>query len=361
MRTKHTGPAAADPQPYATPTQSPPPQVKSPQPAPELTAADRANVKEFLERTDKPFSITIAPQSRKRKRGAESPSLREETELFHERLSVQYEVKPSQNWESLKRYKKFTVGGESIAVGECIMVKNDMHEDPRVNFAAQWKAKVLEVRALDAEHVYVRIAWMNRPEDLDEGRQPHHGKLELIATNHMDIIDAMTVNGRLDLYAWDETDDEVQMPGIQEHFWRQTLDVAKTRELSKLRLICQCQQPQNPDVSILQCDSPECRKWMHVRCIVNDAVQRAAQESTKKGRATKAKKSNPITLSPTLPAIAIAQKDAYTAELFVERWPDDTPSKETKIVITNGDGEKRTENVHCLLCHNAIEPTVPED
>ncbi len=53
------------------------------------------------------------------------------------------------------------------------------------------EAKVLEVRALDPEHVYIRVAWLNRPEDLAGGRQPHHGKNELIPTNQLDIIDAM--------------------------------------------------------------------------------------------------------------------------------------------------------------------------
>lgn len=67
---------------------------------------------------------------------------------------------------------------------------------------------MLEVRALDTEHVYIRVAWLNRPEDLKAGRKSYHGRYELIPTNQMDIIDAMTVNGPCDVVHWDEQDDE---------------------------------------------------------------------------------------------------------------------------------------------------------
>ena len=103
------------------------------------------------------------------------------------------------------------VGSESIAVGQCILVKHDDSEDQKIDIAAQWKAKVLEVRALDSEHVYIRVAWLNRPEDLSTGRKPYHGKNELIPTNQMDIIDAMAVNGSSDVVQWDEKDDDTPL------------------------------------------------------------------------------------------------------------------------------------------------------
>jgi hypothetical protein len=57
-----------------------------------------------------------------------------------------------------------------------------------------WVAKILEIRAADEQHVYARIFWMYSPEELPpntrhgaeaiEGRQPYHGRDELIASNH---------------------------------------------------------------------------------------------------------------------------------------------------------------------------------
>lgn len=80
------------------------------------------------------------------------------------------------------------------------------------------------MRALDQEHVYVRVAWFNRPEDLPTGRQPYHGKNELIPSNEMDIIDAMAVNGRLEVIHWDEFDDDSAMMPEDQYFWRQTYE-----------------------------------------------------------------------------------------------------------------------------------------
>jgi len=37
----------------------------------------------------------------------------------------------------------------------------------------------------------IQVAWLNRPEDLDTSRKPYHGKNELIASNQLEIIDAM--------------------------------------------------------------------------------------------------------------------------------------------------------------------------
>lgn len=124
------------------------------------------------------------------------------------------------------------VGSESISTGQCILVKHDDSEGDKINVANQWKAKVLEVRALDSEHVYIRVSWLNRPEDLDTGRKSYHGKNELIPTNQMDIIDAMAVNGSLEVMHWDDTEDDSAMMNDEQYFWRQTFDYVNTRTFS---------------------------------------------------------------------------------------------------------------------------------
>ncbi|OTA39270.1 hypothetical protein BTJ68_00761 [Hortaea werneckii EXF-2000] len=213
MRTKQTTDKKKAANGLSTPSATPD-MVRSPTAPQELTEADRARLRAFLNKSDKPFSIETIPATRKRKRGSADPHT--EPNLDDERLTVQYEVKPASNWESLRKYKKFTVGDESIGAGEHVLVKHDDTDDGKVDYAAQWKAKVLEVRALDSEHVYVRVAWLNRPEDLDTGRKSYHGKNELIPTNQLDIIDAMTVNGKLDVYKWEEENDDSTMPDPEE-------------------------------------------------------------------------------------------------------------------------------------------------
>lgn len=81
--------------------------LKSPtaQPA-ELSESDRQRLRQWLDLTDRPFAVQTIPASRKRKRGANQ--LQVQDDIFEDRLSVQYEVKPRDKWESLRRYKKFT-------------------------------------------------------------------------------------------------------------------------------------------------------------------------------------------------------------------------------------------------------------
>ena len=72
-----------------------------------------------------------------------------------------------------------------------------------------WPAKVLEVRASDAQHVYLRVIYLYWPEELPMGRQDYHGKSEVIMSNYMEIMDAMTVAcGVEDLKHWHEGDDD---------------------------------------------------------------------------------------------------------------------------------------------------------
>ena len=81
------------------------------------------------------------------------------------------------------------------------------------------------MRALDPSHVYLRVTWLNRPVDLPDGPKPYHGRNELIATNDMAIIDAMSINGALDVKHWDEYADDDAMIEEDQYFWRQTYDI----------------------------------------------------------------------------------------------------------------------------------------
>lgn len=108
------------------------------------------------------------------------------------------------------------VGDQSIAVGDYVLVKHDNTDDGKVDCAAQWKAKVFEVRALCSQHDYIRTAWLNRPEDLDTGRQSYYGKNELTSTSQLDPIDAMTVNSKLEKHKWDEDNNDATLPGPEE-------------------------------------------------------------------------------------------------------------------------------------------------
>ena len=117
------------------------------------------------------------------------------------------------------------VGDETFAVNEFVSINhsNLAHgellttEDEKLF----WVARVLEVRAMDSQNVYLRVFWMYWPDELPMGRQGYHGKHELIASNHMEIIDAMTVAGKASVSHWLEKDEENVLDAL---YWRQTFN-----------------------------------------------------------------------------------------------------------------------------------------
>jgi hypothetical protein len=85
-----------------------------------------------------------------------------------------------------------------------------------------WVAVINEIRAQNAWNVWVRIEWFYRPDELPGGRQPYHGRREVIKSPIQDIISAHTVAGHADVTQWEETDDNQDADGIDGLFWRQT-------------------------------------------------------------------------------------------------------------------------------------------
>jgi hypothetical protein len=112
-----------------------------------------------------------------------------------------------------------------------VFVKKDcVDETPDV--IQHWVARILEVRAGDAVHVYLRVFWLYRPEDLRNGRQPHHGSCELIVSNHVDIIEACTVQSAADVVHWDQNLDGISKIPADQLYWRQSLNIFKEEQLS---------------------------------------------------------------------------------------------------------------------------------
>lgn len=100
MRTEPTASSVAD-KPPTTPTHK----SQLSQPA-ELSEQEAQKIRKKLDSKDKPFRVVTIPASRKRKR--QGDSYLQQTDLFEERLSCQYEVLPGNVWTRLRKYRKFT-------------------------------------------------------------------------------------------------------------------------------------------------------------------------------------------------------------------------------------------------------------
>ncbi|KAI2626311.1 hypothetical protein GGS21DRAFT_546026 [Xylaria nigripes] len=210
-----------------------------------------------------------------------------------------YQVYPHQKWMDMTRYNSFVLNGVKYYSESFIFVANnstiERQKSPgeaqhvKLKSDDDWVARILEIRASDEHHVYARVYWMYWPDELPagtqdgkklvQGRQPYHGENELIASNHMDIINVVSVTAQATVNQWDETnEDEVQ----QALYWRQAFDVCNM-ELSSVLPRCKCECPENPDKQLINCTNPECKKWLHDDCLIHEALMKTfAQLGTDK-------------------------------------------------------------------------------
>ncbi|KAM0348435.1 hypothetical protein ACHAP4_010950 [Fusarium culmorum] len=208
-------------------------------------------------------------------------------------MDVYYVVEPSEQWLGMTRYRNFQKG-LTYTIGDFVIVANEqsikrqrtenyvkdsnstLHDD-------HWIAQILEIRALDSFHVYARVSWMYWPHEIPpgtlqgetriQGRQPYHGASELITSNHMDIIDVMSITGPTEVKRWIESDDEE----IKDSFCYRQAYNCRNSLLSPVDRICKCQTPANPDRMLIGCTSSKCGKWMHYECLFEDVLQQALQ------------------------------------------------------------------------------------
>ncbi|KAI8960780.1 hypothetical protein F5Y11DRAFT_253791 [Daldinia sp. FL1419] len=199
-----------------------------------------------------------------------------------------YQVQPYQKWMDMTRYNSFVLNGVKYWSEGFIFVANSSTIErqknpsdalqPRKKSDDDWVARILEIRAADEHHVYARVYWMYWPDELPagtqdgkktiQGRQWYHGANELIASNHMDVINVVSVTAAATVNQWDETNEDEVQPAL---YWRQAFDV-RSMELSSAELRCKCNRPENPDKRLFGCSNNECKKWLHDECLIHETL-----------------------------------------------------------------------------------------
>ncbi|KAF4331755.1 hypothetical protein FBEOM_14478 [Fusarium beomiforme] len=161
-----------------------------------------------------------------------------------ENLDLLYIVEPGTMWQEMTSYKSFVLGGMKYYRDDFVFVANEQtvkcrkltNESETTRDGQEWIARILEVRASDETHVYARVHWMYRPDDLPpgtsdgtkkiQGRQSYHEANELILSNHMDVIDVMSVSGPAKVKEWVEIEGEERKEDL---FCRQAYDWRHSR------------------------------------------------------------------------------------------------------------------------------------
>ncbi|THY91154.1 hypothetical protein D6C80_08059 [Aureobasidium pullulans] len=324
---------------------------------PRMTEKEKEKLVHWLDQADKKdgpiFNVVVPAKGHGAKKSSDST---EKPLILGDRiyLEARWAVKPMEKWSQMTKYKKFTVGNQTHSCGDCVLVKPGNDSGP------DWKAQVHEVRAADEHHVFLRCTWLENPEELPKEARtmpPYHGRFELVPGNKMDVIDALTVNGPLKVVHWDESNDDAEMPGPGEYFWRQTYNY-DTKVLSPLRLICECKQPHNPDHLIVKCSNQACGIWLHASCLAKDVVLRKQQEQGIKAEpGTKGRKQARKSVGKTSGTKtagddngACEEDENTKAELVVPE------SAAPEMLVTNKKtGDEAKEPVHCLSCKELIQ------
>ncbi|KAL9606057.1 MAG: hypothetical protein Q9179_000790, partial [Wetmoreana sp. 5 TL-2023] len=107
-------------------------------------------------------------------------------------------IRPQSTWATMKKYRNFVLRDQTYYVHQYVLISRFQslpkeHQPLDMDDEVLCVARILEIRARDSQNVYIRVYWLYRPEDIPGGRQPYHGEHELVATNHMEIVDTLRV------------------------------------------------------------------------------------------------------------------------------------------------------------------------
>ncbi|GJC88057.1 hypothetical protein ColLi_10895 [Colletotrichum liriopes] len=319
----------------------------------------RYTERNFTHRKRRP-NHDITPRA---KTGLRQPCPFAPTGLFNgendqEALGLDYSVLPEKDWDNMTQYNSFILNGVKyfrevfvhVANSQSVKLQGIEVEEAASNnrtsggrrkskSEGDWVAFILEIRASDKQHVYARVYWMYWPEELPEGtmdgerypggRQSYHGRNELIASNHMDIINVISVTSPVDVEQWKEEDNQDAPEAL---YWRQALDY-QTKQLSSVTRFCACQQSANFDKTLIGCPNGNCiAKWLHENCLQKDALARAYQRFAEE-------RFHPFEESPATRVVQVTVSGMKKRE----RLPEDDKKESFSSSVCSATGDQPSE------------------
>ncbi|KAK7928551.1 hypothetical protein PG985_005549 [Apiospora marii] len=89
----------------------------------------------------------------------------------------------------------------------------------------------------------------------------------------LDVINLVSVTALATVNQWDEQNEEEIQSAL---YWRQAIDV-RTMELLSVEPRCRCNKPENPDKTLIGCNSDGCSSWLHDDCLLREALMATYQ------------------------------------------------------------------------------------
>ncbi|KAM0361934.1 hypothetical protein ACHAPK_011650 [Fusarium culmorum] len=313
----------------------------------------------------------------------------------HNIMDLYYTVEPGKQWQDMTRYNSFVLNSIKYYSEGFVYVANEStvkHQKDTNDgkggckeSSNEWVARILEIRASDEHRVYARVYWMYWPDELPpgtidrkktvKGRQPYHGTNELIASNHMDIINVVSVTAPATVNQWIESDDDEIEPAL---YWRQAYNYI-TSQLSACT-----DKPHRTEGAVLNEENAEeaihpqspadaeekeiqptidvrsggTQGNIHVKEVVRETVLEpksstpkptpskyiiatSAKRLAKNGRKKKAKDYKPYA-------------GLYDADFNMQEGPAAWEIRDLRENVTGGE-RSWTEKAYCLICSTGIE------
>ena len=104
-----------------------------------------------------------------------------------------------------------------------------------------WIGRIQEIRGPSDSDGYVLIFWMYHPDELPNGRSPHHAANELVASNYLQVIMPHTILRHATVVYSDEKSWLEGPPRRGTFFYRQALDFPHNQRIT----VC-CPWPLHP-------------------------------------------------------------------------------------------------------------------
>ncbi|KAI9053633.1 hypothetical protein LZ554_002587 [Drepanopeziza brunnea f. sp. 'monogermtubi'] len=267
-------------------------------------------------------------------------------------MDQSYVVTPHKEWESMRKYSNFIIEGETYKNSDTVFVRGEGTPKDNNTWGKPkdfWVARVLEVRAKNAQHVYALVTWMYWPEELpppatksadqvnrESGKRTYHGRNEVVASNYMEVLDVLSFAGKAEMAQWLEEDGAPQ----SSLYWRQTYN-RSTQELSALKKRCLCGGHENPDVPMMICDNSQCKTYFHINHL-EDAVAKVIYEREIDDKPAKGKGKAPW-------------------KRFFSVVVDEPPNDHPKAVVKSlrADKKKWEERLKCPICNHPFEQASP--
>lgn len=110
---------------------------------------------------------------------------------------------------------------KSFSIGDCIEV---LGPGPK----CAWYAQIHEIRALNHRRVYLLVSWLDRPkEDLQIKTQEVDGVPELVPSTELDVIDAKSINGYINVKHCRYRASEEKSKDHKSFYWKRAYDFTK--------------------------------------------------------------------------------------------------------------------------------------